>query len=69
MQMELKINYPNAAYGDKLIAKAQVFKSGKRLWVVWADAFSVQDKAEVLVATSFVTLMQLQNRNNETQID
>ena len=67
--VELKINYLNPALGDKLIARAQVIKNGKRLSVVRTDVFTGQDKGEALVATSLVTLMQLQNRNNETQID
>lgn len=67
--VELKINYLNPALGDKLIARAQVIKNGKRLSVVRTDVFIGQDKGEALVATSLVTLMQLQNRNNETQID
>ncbi|QQX78125.1 MULTISPECIES: PaaI family thioesterase [Aequorivita] len=67
--VELKINYLNPALGDKLIARAQVIKNGKRLSVVRSDVFSIQVKGEALVATSLVTLMQLQNRNNETQID
>ncbi|MDN3725136.1 PaaI family thioesterase [Aequorivita sp. SDUM287046] len=67
--VELKINYLNPALGDKLIAKAEVIKNGKRLSIVRTDVVSVQNNRETLVATSLVTLMQLQNTNNETQID
>lgn len=67
--VELKINYLNPAMGERLIAKAQVIKNGKRLSVVRSDVFAVQDNEEALVATSLVTLMQLQNKNSETQID
>lgn len=67
--VELKINYLNPAIGEKLTAKAQVIKNGKRLSVVRSDVFSVHTGVEALVATSLVTLMQLQNKHNETQID
>jgi len=67
--VELKINYLNPAMGEKLIAKAQVIKNGKRLSVVRSDIFAVQGNEEILAATSLVTLMQLQNNHNETQID
>jgi len=67
--VELKINYLNPAMGERLIAKAQVIKNGKRLSVVRSDVFAVQDNEEALVATSLVTLMQLQNKNSEPQID
>ncbi len=67
--VELKINYLNPAMGERLIAKAQVIKNGKRLSVVRSDVFAVQDNEKALVATSLVTLMQLQNKNSETQID
>src|SRR5690606_379421 len=67
--VELKINYLNPAMGERLIVKAQVIKNGKRLSVVRSDVFAVQDNEEALVATSLVTLIQLQNKNSETQID
>lgn len=67
--VELKINYLNPAMGEKLIAKAQVIKNGKRLSVVRSDVFAVRNNVETLVATSLVTLMQLHNNNNEIQID
>lgn len=67
--VELKINYLNPAIGEKLIAKAEVIKNGKRLSVVRSDVFAIQGNEETLVATSLVTLMQLQNKHNETQID
>lgn len=67
--VELKINYLSPALGDKLIAKAQVIKNGKRLSVVRSDIFVIDKNKETIVATSLVTLMCLQNKSNETQID
>lgn len=67
--VELKINYLSPALGDNLIAKAQVIKNGKRLSVVRSDVFVIDKNKEKIVATSLVTLMCLQNKDNETQID
>lgn len=67
--VELKINYLNPAIGDKLVAKAQIVKNGKRLSVVRSDVFALDGDKEALVATSLVTLMQLGTKNSETQID
>lgn len=67
--VELKVNYLNPAIGEKLIAKAQVIKNGKRLSVVRSDIYAIQGNEEILAATSLVTLMELQNKYNETQID
>lgn len=67
--VELKINYLRPALGEKLIAKANVIKTGKRLSVVRSDVFAIKGINEVLVATSLVTLMRLQNKYNESQID
>ncbi|WP_421976370.1 PaaI family thioesterase [Roseivirga seohaensis] len=67
--VDLKVNYLSPAIGDKLIAKANVVKNGKRIIVARSDVFVISNDGELHVATSLVTLMQLQNKNNETQID
>lgn len=67
--VELKVNYLNPAIGEQLTAKAQVIKNGKRLSVVRSDLFVIRDQAEILVATSLVTLLQLHHKDNETPID
>lgn len=67
--VELKVNYLNPAIGERLIAKAQVIKNGKRLSVVRSDVFAVRGTTEMLAATSLVTLMQLEDKGNEIQID
>jgi uncharacterized protein (TIGR00369 family) len=67
--IELKVNYLNPALGEKLIAKATVIKSGKRISVVRSDIFACHDGEETLVATSLVTLMQLHNKTGGTQVD
>ncbi|MBP0905059.1 PaaI family thioesterase [Mariniflexile gromovii] len=67
--VELKINYLSPAVGDKLIAKANVIKRGKLLTVVRSDIFAAINEKENLVSTSLVTLMCLQNKSKEIQID
>ena len=55
--VELKVNYLNPAFGEQLVAKAQV-------------VFSITNKGEeTLAATSLVTLMQLSKKAPDKQID
>lgn len=63
--VELKVNYLNPAMGEQLIAKAQVIKNGKMLTIVRSDIFNLIDNKENLVATSLVTLIQLDNKTKE----
>lgn len=67
--VELKINYLNPVLGDQLVAKAEVIKNGKRLSVVRSDVFVINGNKENLVATSLVTLMQIENKHDKSQID
>ena len=68
--VELKVNYLNPAFGEQLVAKAQVVKNGKVLTVVRSDVFSITNKGEeTLAATSLVTLMQLSKKAPDKQID
>ena len=68
--VELKVNYLNPAFGEQLVAKAQVVKNGKMLTVVRSDVFSITNKGEEpLAATSLVTLMQLSKKAPDKQID
>ncbi len=66
--VELKINYLSPAIGENLIAKAEVIKRGKVLTVVRSDIYVAKQGSETLVATSLVTLMQLENENYSNQI-
>lgn len=68
--VELKVNYLNPAFGEQLIAKAQVIKSGKVLTIVRSDVFAITiEGKETLAATSLVTLMQLPKISTDKQID
>lgn len=67
--VELKINYLAAAVGDRLLAKAQVVKAGRRICVVRSDIYAVKNNEDVLAATSLVTLMYLQQPKPVSPID
>ena len=47
---EMKINLLAPASGNTLIAKGRIIKTGRRLSVVAADVFAVQNNAETLIA-------------------
>lgn len=47
---EMKINLLAPAAGNTLIAKGRVIKTGRRLSVVAADVFAVQNNGETLIA-------------------
>lgn len=67
--VEMKINYLNPAVGEKLLAKAEVIKNGKRLSVVRSDIYVLKNAETHLVATSLVTLMVLNDRKTDLQVD
>ncbi len=59
MTTEMKINLLRPATGEYLIARGQVIKPGRRLVIVQADVYAVQDKAEKHVALLTGTMMPL----------
>ncbi len=56
---EFKVNFIGPAKGERIIARAEVVKSGKRLTVCRIDIFSVEDGAETLCALMQQTLIQV----------
>lgn len=50
MTAEIKINLLRPAMGERLVARAEVVRAGRRLSVVRADVLAVQEGAEVLIA-------------------
>ena len=46
----ITINVGNPAEANTLIAKGRIIKTGRRLSVVAADVFAVQNNAETLIA-------------------
>jgi len=66
---ELKINYLSPAIGSELKAKARVLKNGKILSVIGSDIYVIDGHQEKHVATALVTIMQLLNKENITQVD
>jgi uncharacterized protein (TIGR00369 family) len=50
MSVELKINLLAPARGEKLIARGEVLRAGRRLSVVRADVFAMENGKETLVA-------------------
>ncbi len=59
MTTEMKINLLRPATGQYLIARGQVIKPGRRLVIVQADVYAVQDKAEKHVALLTGTMIPL----------
>ena len=57
LTVEYKINMLNPAHGEKLVARAQVLKSGKTLVVTRGDVFAIKDGVEKLCATMQQTLI------------
>lgn len=47
---EMKINLLAPAAGDMLIAKGRVIKTGRRLSVVAADVYAIQNNVETLIS-------------------
>jgi acyl-coenzyme A thioesterase PaaI-like protein len=57
--VELKVNFLAPAAGDAFVGTAQVKKAGRTLTVCTADAFTISDRKEKLVATMLATIMAI----------
>ncbi len=57
MTAEIKINLLRPAVGDRLEARGEVLKPGRRLIVVKADIFALTGDRETLVATMLGTMV------------
>ncbi|WP_299611406.1 PaaI family thioesterase [uncultured Tateyamaria sp.] len=58
---EIKINLTAPAIGDRLIAKGRVIKPGRRLIVVAADVYALQNSTETLVAVMQGTMVPVRS--------
>ncbi|KIL99260.1 Phenylacetic acid degradation protein PaaD thioesterase [Paramagnetospirillum magnetotacticum MS-1] len=56
---EFKVNLLNPAKGEKLVARAEVLKSGRTLVVVRSDVYGIEDGCETMVATMLATMICL----------
>jgi uncharacterized protein (TIGR00369 family) len=59
LSVEFKVNLLAPAKGDRIIARAQVKRSGRTLTVCSADAFAVTNGGEKLCATMLATMICL----------
>jgi len=57
LTVEFKVNLLAPAAGAVFVARAQVKRAGRTLTVCAADAFSISDDTEKLVATMLATIM------------
>jgi uncharacterized protein (TIGR00369 family) len=57
LTVELKVNLLEPATGQRLLARGRVLRSGRTLTVCRGDAVTVNDEAEVIVATLLTTMM------------
>jgi len=57
MTAEIKIHLLRPARGDRLQARGEVIKAGRRLTVVRSDVFAITDAGEVLVAVLMGTMV------------
>ena len=53
--VEYKINFVAPGTGDELVARGEVVKAGKRVYVARSDVYGRRDGAETLCATSLAT--------------
>jgi uncharacterized protein (TIGR00369 family) len=60
MTAEIKIHLLRPATGDRLIARGEVIKPGRRLIVVRSDVVAVRSGAETLVATLLGTMVPVE---------
>lgn len=56
LTIEFKINLLAPAKGEELIARGEVLRAGRSLSHTRADVFSIENGAELLVATALVTI-------------
>jgi uncharacterized protein (TIGR00369 family) len=55
--VEYKINYLAPAFGERIVARGQVVRPGRTLYVCAADVFAVVENKEKLVAHMVATMM------------
>ena len=60
MTVEAKINLLAPARGEKLIARAEVVRAGRRLSVVRADVFAMEDGVETCIAVLQGTMIAVE---------
>lgn len=65
LTVEFKINLLSPARGEKLVAVAEVVKSGRTLTISELRVFAVADGKRTLCATGLQTLMCLQGRPDQ----
>ncbi|WP_010227272.1 PaaI family thioesterase [Gillisia marina] len=65
LAVEFKLNLMSPGVGEKLVAKANVLKSGRTLTICRADVFAVKDGVEKLCAASQATLIQIKISSTE----
>ena len=63
LTVELKENLLAPAAGKMLVARAQVKKAGRTLTVCTADAFTITESREKLVATMLATIISVPAQN------
>ena len=57
LSVEFKVNLLSPAVGDEFAARASVKRAGKTISVAAADAFSVRNGEEKVIATMLATMM------------
>ena len=65
LTVEYKLNIMAPALGEKLIARGQVLRPGRRLSVCQSDIFILKDGVEKLCATMLGTFMTLNDASDE----
>jgi acyl-coenzyme A thioesterase PaaI-like protein len=56
LTVELKVNLPAPANGDRLLAEGNVLRAGRKLTVCRGDAYGEQRSERVHVATMLATM-------------
>ena len=64
LSVEFKVNLLAPARGDKIVATAEVKRSGRTITVCGADAFAEENGERKLVATMLGTMMCLRGRTD-----
>jgi len=65
LTVEYKLNLLSPAKGERLVARAEVLKSGRTLKICKADVFACTGGQETLCATALATIMILENRADQ----
>lgn len=64
LTVEYKLNLLSPAHGDKLIAKGQVLKAGRNLFVTRSEVFIENQQNKKLCATSLQTVMAIADKQD-----